>query len=331
MDEWEMLSEYDRTPFDEEEEFGDEEHILESPRRIYNYLRSKVYKQDEACKAAAIILYNHVNGIISRNVFCGPAGSGKTYIWEIIKEELYPFVIISDASTMTKTGWNGSNKVSSPLYQINPSAQSGYIIVYDEFDKLCKPQYSHDENVSACIQSELLTLIQPSNARYCIKDSKDRERHILINNISWVFCGSFAESAENEARKRYTSGLGFGSVKNKPKPFEQKLTIQNIIDFGVIPEVASRITRLINLRPLTVEDYEFLLFKHVNSPIKRIERLYDLNEGFIRKKIIKSKDLHEIAEEAYVSGLGVRSTTATIQRMVDDYLFEHFDDMYNIH
>ncbi len=331
MDEWEMLSEYDRTPFDEEEEFGDEEHILESPRRIYEYLRSKVYKQDEACKAAAIILYNHLQGITSRNLFCGPAGSGKTYIWEIIKEELYPFVIICDSSTMTKTGWSGDNKVSSPLYQINPSVRNGYIIVYDEFDKLCKPHYSYNENVSACIQSELLTLIQSSNARYCIKDSKDKERHILINNISWIFTGSFAEAADNEAKKSYSSGLGFNSVKSDIKAFEKELTLQNVIDFGVIPEVASRITRIVNLRPLMAEDFEFLLFKHANSPIKRIEKLYDMSEGFIRKKIIKSKDLHEIAVEAHASGLGVRSATTAIQRRLDDYLFEHFDDMYNIH
>ena len=169
--------------------------ILDDPRKIYEYLRSKVYKQDEACKAAAMILYNHVKGITSRNIFCGPAGSGKTYIWNIIKNKLYPYVIIADASTMTKTGWSGSNKISSPLYQINPSVRAGYIIVYDEFDKLCKPQYSRDENVSACVQSELLTLIQPSNEYMRLKSSDGSERTIRVDNISYVFCGSFHEAS----------------------------------------------------------------------------------------------------------------------------------------
>lgn len=324
MEEWRKLTAYEETPFDDDFE----ENVLDNPRKIYEYLRSKVYKQDKACKAAAMILYNHIHGkITSRNFFCGPAGVGKTYIWQIVKQNLYPYIIIADASTITKTGWVGSNKISSPLYQINPDVNEGYIIVYDEFDKLCKPQHSHGENVSASIQSELLTLIQPSTDYIRLKDAKDTERVVNISNITWVFCGSFAEAAEKEAKKGYSSGLGFGSVKNEPKAFEQELTMKNLIDFGVIPEVASRATRLVNLRPLTEEDYTFLLMKHPNSPVKRLEDIYGFDSGFIRGKIIKRKELQEIALNAYESGLGVRSTTSAIQRRVDDYLFDHFETM----
>lgn len=306
--------------------------ILDDPRKIYEYLRSKVYKQDEACKAAAMILYNHVHkGITSRSLFCGSAGCGKSYMWNLIKEKLYPHVIIADASTMTKTGWSGSNKISSPLYQINPCVRTGYIIVYDEFDKLCKPQYSRgDENVSACVQSELLTLIQPSNEYMRLKSSDGKERTIKVDNISYVFCGSFAEAAQNEAEKECSSGLGFGAVKREAKAFDKELTIQNLIDFGVIPEVASRITRLVNLRPLGESDYAYLINHHQNSPIKRIEDMYGLESGFITENVLNKDELHQIATDAFKSGLGVRSVTSSIQRKVDDYIFEHFDHMHYI-
>lgn len=304
--------------------------ILDDPRKIYEYLRSKVYKQDEACKAAAMMLYNHVKGITSRNIFCGPAGSGKTYIWNIIKNKLYPYIIIIDSSKITKTGWSGSNKISSPLYQINPSVREGYIIVYDEFDKLCKPQYSRDENVSACVQSELLTLIQPSNEYMRLKSSDGSERTIRVDNISYVFCGSFAEAAQNEAGKECSSGLGFGAVKREAKAFDKELTMQNLIKFGVIPEVASRITRLVNLRPLGESDYAYLINHHQNSPVKRIEDMYGLHRGFITENVLNKDELKQIATDAFTSGLGVRSVTSSIQQKVDDYIFEHFDHMHYI-
>ena len=303
--------------------------ILDDPRKIYEYLRSKVYKQDEACKAAAMILYNHVKGITSRSLFCGSAGCGKSYMWNLIKEKLYPHVIIADASTMTKTGWSGNNKISSPLYQINPCVRTGYIIVYDEFDKLCKPQYSRgDENVSACVQSELLTLIQPSNEYMRLKSSDGKERTIKVDNISYVFCGSFAEAAQNEAEKECSSGLGFGAVKKEIKAFDKELTMQNLIKFGVIPEVASRVSKIVNLRPLGESDYSYLINHHQNSPIKRIEDMYSLERGFIEKNVLNEDELHQIAIDAFKSGLGVRSVTSAIQRKVDDYIFEHFDHMH---
>ena len=286
-----------------------------------------MYKQDEACKAAAMILYNHVKGITSRNIFCGPAGSGKTYIWNIIKNKLYPYVIIADASTMTKTGWSGSNKISSPLYQINPSVRAGYIIVYDEFDKLCKPQYSRDENVSACVQSELLTLIQPSNEYMRLKCSDGKENVIKVDNISFVFCGSFHEASLNEATKECSSGLGFGAVKKEAKAFDKELSIQTLVEYGVAMEVMSRITRLVNLRPLTEEAYAYLVNNHNNSPVRRIEDMYGLERGFVEGNILQEDELNQIAVDAFKSGLGVRSVTSSIQRRVDDYIFEHFDHM----
>lgn len=317
---WEEIDECFDTPFASTS-------ILDDPRNIYVYLRGKVYKQDEACKAAAMMLYNHVKGIKSISLFCRPAGVGKTSVFEHLRS-LYPHIILVDSSTMTRIGWSGSNKISSPLYQINPSVRTGYIIVYDEFDKLCKPQYSHDENVSASIQSELLALIQPSNEFMRLKCSDGKERTIRVDNISYVFCGSFAEAAQNEAGKECSSGLGFGAVKKEAKAFDKELDMQNLIDFGVIPEVASRITRLVNLRPLGESDYAYLINHHQNSPIKRIEDVYGLESGFITENVLNKDELHQIAIDAFKSGLGVRSVTSAIQRKVDDYIFEHFDHMH---
>ena len=94
--------------------------ILRNPSEIYNYLLKKVYKQDPYCQDAAMILWNHCRGITSRNYVCGPAGSGKTYVWQCL-QEIYPKIIIVDASTITADGWRGENKATTFLSQVDPA------------------------------------------------------------------------------------------------------------------------------------------------------------------------------------------------------------------
>lgn len=287
---------------------------INNPCNIYQFLKSHIYKQEQYCRDAAMILYNHVRGITSRNFVCGPAGCGKTHLWERLKE-IYSNIIIVDSSNITKDGWNGNNKVHNFLSQVDPF-DPDYIIVFDEFDKLAAPKYSYNENVSACIQSELLKLVEGE-----IIHSKRGQSDISIDTslMSFIFCGSFAQKAEEIAEKHCTTGIGFGAFQKNVKAFDEELTLQDIIDFGVIPELASRSTRITNLRPLTLDDYISLLSKHPNSPVKRLEELYGITINLSDAKC------REIAQKSYQSGLGVRNATAQIQQIVDEQIFNNFE------
>lgn len=273
-----------------------------------------------------MILYNHVHGRPSRNVYCGPSGCGKTFIWDIIKRDLYEYVIIANSANMSKSGFIGNEKPYSPLFQIE-EIDEDYIMVYDEFDKLCTPAYaSGGDNVSASIQSELLALIQPSQPYIKIKSTQSAAgKKLKIDKFSWVFCGSFMQAAENIAKSNYSSGLGFDVEKKESKAFENELLLQDLINFGMIPELAGRMNRLTNLRPLTLEDYKYLITDFGNSPVRNLEEEYGLPEGYIRANIISNNELNRIASEAYESGLGVRSAYSYIQRLLDNYIFENFD------
>lgn len=332
---WEE-TDFDDCPFDvderelekyEEEMFRHE--TLSDPRRIYEFLKTKVYHQDEAAKAVAICLYNHVHGIPNSAVFVGPPGSGKTLLWQTVRDYLYDAVYICDASSMTKSGFSGQNKIYTPLREIDIQKhdRTPFIIVFDEADKMMTPSFTRDrENVSASVQSELLTLLQPSFKYYMYKTETDT-RYVNIETLSWIFTGSFAVAAKNEANKASSIGLGFGAERKQVKAFENELTIQNLIDFGMIPEVASRIGRIVNIKPLSIEDYKHLLLSHEASPVRNIEKKYKLENGFINQHILSASELTNIAENAYKSGLGVRATTAAIQCQLDNYLFEHFDEL----
>ncbi len=86
------------------------------PKRIYEYLDSKVWKQGAAKQAAAILTYNILcRGIRENAFFVGPTGCGKTHVWRCL-QELYPNrIVIADASHLTGDGWKGSTKWSTLL------------------------------------------------------------------------------------------------------------------------------------------------------------------------------------------------------------------------
>ncbi len=310
---------YDCFDFDDEDVYvpcEEESPIdLRNPKAIYDYLLENVYRQDKYCKDAAMILFNHIKGRTSRNFVCGPAGCGKTHLWETLKK-IYPKIIIVNAANITQDGWKGDNKIWSFAKQIDSQWRGlDYIVVFDEFDKLACPMYSHNENVSASIQSELLKIVEGGTLSFK-KNGNDCEYD--TSEMTFVFCGSFAIKAQEIADEAGSTGFGFGSERRKVKAYEKELTLQELIDFGVIPELASRSTRITNVRPLDLEDYIYLIKDHPASPIKLIEKQYDMEIEMTEEEMTR------IATEAFKSGLGVRNATAQIQRMVDDAIFEQY-------
>lgn len=288
---------------------------LSNPLTIYEFLRKRVYKQDDYCKNAAMILYDHARGITSANMVCGPSGNGKTYVWECLKE-IYPKIIIVNAANLSKDGWKGDNKVTGFASLVDLQEQD-YIIVFDEFDKCAAPQFSSGgDNVSASLQSEFLKLIE--GTLIPAKHEGAAETKLNTALMTFVLCGSFAVKAAEIADRRSSNGFGFETKRAEVKPFSRELTINDVMDFGVIPELASRIRRLINVHPLTMKDYCYLLTEHEASPVKLMEKRYNIKLNLSKKKC------QDIARTAYESGLGVRNATAQLQCIIDDRIFSGF-------
>ena len=291
--------------------------LLKNPKMMADYLKALIYRQDSYCEEASMILFNHLNGITSRNLVCGPSGCGKSFLWECVKD-IYPKILVVNSASLSKTGFNGDVKIHSFLQQLDivnyPDAD--YIVVWDEFDKLVCPTYtSHDENVSAELQAELLLLV--TGEKIPVKKGNDSVE-VDTSKMTHIFCGSFAQKAEQLSSAKSSSGIGFGAFKNEIKPFMEELTLKDCIDFGLIQELAGRMTRLINVRPLNLDDYIFLITEFKGSPLKKIESLYG------RKLHVRKKQLCEIAKEAFESGLGVRNATSQLQRIMDKQIFDSF-------
>ncbi len=295
-----------------------EEDILSNPVSIYNHFKKHIYKQDEYIRNLALFLFNHINGRTSILLATGPPGNGKSFAAEKL-QELYPSTIIWDSSTLSKDGWSGSNKIQDILKESlkykNP------IIVLDEFDKMCQPQFSHNTNISLAMQAEFLKLFEGSVIPV---KSANGSYNINTQKYSWLLLGSFSNKADELAENNSSSGIGFESLKNEHQPYDQPLTIKDLTDYGMIKEIASRITKICHTEPLTCDDYYYLLTKNRSSLLKEVEKKY----GFPLN--LSDNRIRSLADECFKNGLGIRSITHKLTCIADEQLFEQFRSS-NIH
>ena len=97
----------------------------------------------------------------------------------------------------------------------------------------------------------------------------------------------------------------------------------------MIPELAGRLDEIINLYPITLDDYKTVIKNQTASPITQIEKSFHLEHGFIRKHILKSADLDAITEAAFKSGLGMRAINSKIKEQVNNYIFDNYEKIYS--
>lgn len=293
--------------------------LYETPQQIYDYLNSRIHKQDEAKKAAAMLIWKMKNKIRQNIIFCGPTGCGKTEIWRQLNY-IFPQIYIHDVSNLTCDGWKGGFKWSDVLRPV-VSRMEHSIIVLDEADKMISPKFtSGGENVAQSVMSEGLKILEGSMMQ--LKDGKDQSYCVDTRKISFVLCGAFSNLADDLAAKGKSASIGFGSSREDIKPYSEPLTMQDIIDYGMTPEFAGRIQQIVNLEPMLLEDYEQLLSGNSHTPIQNLEQIYH------RRICLSQEKRQEIAKNAYDSGLGVREIINQITRLVDAELFREPEQIY---
>lgn len=310
------------TPDDEYEQLEYEEDVtieeesvkpyrkVPSPHQIYSSLDQHIFAQDEAKKAAAMLLWSHMKGIKSNILFMGPTGCGKTEIWRQLKL-VYENIEIVDASVITEDGWKGNFKIADIFVNIGSVEKAEKsIIVLDEADKFFEPHYnSGDENVSYSKQNELLKVIE--GEKFHLKEAT-----VDTSHISWVFLGSFESLLE--AKKDRPNGLGFGSDVGKTQvSYMDRYTSEDLVKYaGVRNEIAGRIEHIVQLSPMDAESLYQILITPEMSPINELTKLYgkrlELSE-FMKRRI---------AKEAADSHMGVRYMRSRIKSLMEDKIFE---------
>lgn len=279
------------------------------PKTIVNYLNQSIVAQREAKEAAAMLLYIHslrcaysdLNVKKSNCLFWGPSGCGKTEIFRQLKEISAVPIIVIDSTQLSAESFSGVSK-SQLMEKLHKKYGKNFekaIVVFDEFDKLARPEFGGEgENISLSIQGDLLKLVE-GETFFIGNDLID------TTDVTFVFTGAFL-GLSDLVEERPCGFIEDGKSHNRAKvSIEKKLE-----EFGMIPEMVGRISEFIELKSLTKEEC-FKILK-LNED-KNLSTLFEREDQLSIK--FDSKALKVIAEEAVQANLGARQAINLMDRI----------------
>ena len=315
-----------------------------TPKDIVDKLNEYVIGQDKAKKILAVTIYNHYKKIClsaknihiqkSNLMLVGPTGTGKTYLLKQIAEQLsLPFITV-DVSQLTPRGYKGASisDAWARLYNkcgCNEDTMKNAIVYFDEVDKMFSGNYSDSKEFYSMVQTELLKVLEDSELTFNIGSRMGGEQEITIDasNMLFVFGGAFS-GIENIIQKRLglstKQSLGFGSSNNiisEDKKIEliSKIQVEDLIEYGLMPEFVGRISNIVSLNPLSEEDLINIMTNTKDNVISQYKELF----AFDGVTLDFEKDaLSEIAKKAIERKTGARGLKSIIESSMLDLMYD---------
>ena len=324
---------------------------LPLPSEIKAHLDDFVIGQEQAKIALSVAVYNHYKRLRYRQahpngdtveveksnlLLVGPTGSGKTLLAQTMARFLDVPFTIADATVLTEAGYVGED-VDSIIVRLLQAADYDVsraergIIFIDEIDKIARktanPSITRDVSGEG-VQQGLLKLLEGTVAAVPPKGGRKHPEQPLVQvntkNILFICGGAFETLDKIIAQRVNKGGMGFGAdirseSDNSLSELFKQLEPDDLIKFGLIPEIVGRLPIAVALEELDEKALLNILTQPKNALVKQFKSLFAM-DGI--ELDFTDEALKEIVRETMSRKTGARGLRSVMEKSLQQAMFE---------